>query len=90
MSQSNDDLDIPALSMDQVLFVASTMIIHLINAQIHKGEAEEDIIKKHQAYISLVVFRLCMASKHKDRLAGMLEEVVKELRNDQPSKPSVY
>lgn len=86
---AEEDYQIAPVRMDQTMVIAATMLVATIST-FFKPE-DDDKTKRDISWAALSVFlhQLLMASKHKDIAIKVLEALIVELKDAQPSQPSV-
>jgi hypothetical protein len=84
---SEGDLEFPASSMGQAITVLADIVCSYVSSMQPQGCSPGDDLKTlHQVAISIFLHQLLMRSQHKTEMAGILDAIAAELR-DQPDRP---
>lgn len=79
---SDKDIEIKPVNMGQGMSVLSAVFVTYINAFADSAATEEEKTAISYAAISIFLFQFCMAAKYKDKMAGVLEAITVELKEE--------
>jgi hypothetical protein len=74
----------PPVRMDQSMTIAAVMVAQLIGTFGRPGDSEEELSTMHLVCLSMFLYQLLNAAKHKDKVVGILEAIIVELKDPQP------
>lgn len=83
------DHQIPAVRMDQTMAIAATMLVATINTFFKPEDDEKTKRDISWAALSVFLHQLLMTSKHKNIAIVVLEALIQELKDAQPSQSPV-
>lgn len=80
MSDQVDSIEFAPMNMGQVMTMQATLVGHSLNIFLKPEDTDEE--KTAMSYIMIAVFlhQFCMAAKHKDKMVGLLEAIIVELK----------
>jgi hypothetical protein len=74
------DIYIPAPTMGQSMSVAAAMVIGLTENFIKPDDTEDQKVIMSYLCLSIFLYQLCTPAKYKDKMIGILEAIIDQLK----------
>lgn len=77
----DEDIQIESVNMAQTMVVAASMVCGIIPTFYKESDDEKQKITISYVALSIFLYQLCSAAKHKEKMIGILEAVIASIKD---------